>query len=65
VQLPTDDPENPNTVVFGQVVGIHIRDHVIKDGKLDLAVIQPVGRLGYLDYVHVTQSFDMDRPTWP
>ena len=65
VELPTDDPTAPNTVVFGQVVGIHIRETVIKDGKLDLATIQPVGRLGYLDYVHVTQSFNMDRPTWP
>ncbi|MBT3603957.1 MAG: flavin reductase family protein [Candidatus Latescibacteria bacterium] len=64
VELPTDDPAAPNTVIFGQVVGIHIREEVIKEGKLDLMAIQPVGRLGYLDYVHVTQSFNMDRPTW-
>lgn len=65
VELPTDDPAEPNTVIFGQVIGIHIREEVIKDGKLDLQTIQPIGRLGYLDYVHVTKSFDMDRPTWP
>jgi flavin reductase (DIM6/NTAB) family NADH-FMN oxidoreductase RutF len=65
VQLPTDDPAHPNTVIFGQVIGIHIRDTVIKNGKLDLASIQPVGRLGYLDYAHITKSFHMDRPTWP
>lgn len=65
VLLPTDDPGDPNTVIFGEVIGIHIRDTVVKDGKLDLAKIQPVGRLGYLDYVHITESFAMDRPTWP
>lgn len=65
VNLPTDDPEEPNTVVFGQVIGIHIDERVITNGKLDLQAIQPVGRLGYLDYAHITQSFHMDRPTWP
>lgn len=65
VELPTDNPVEPNTIIFGQVIGIHIREEVIKDGKLDLQTIQPIGRLGYLDYVHVTKSFNMDRPTWP
>lgn len=65
VHLPTDNPASPNTVVFGRVIGIHIQDTAIKDGKIDVPSLQPIGRLGYLDYVRVTESFSMDRPTWP
>ncbi|MDA0711414.1 MAG: flavin reductase family protein [bacterium] len=65
VDLPTHDPDHPNTVIFGEVIGIHIDECVIKNGRLDLAAIQPVGRLGYLDYVHITDCFAMDRPIWP
>ena len=65
VELPTDDPDDPNTVVFGQVIGIHIADRAIKDGLVDTVALKPVGRLGYLDYVCVTRSFSMERPTWP
>ena len=65
VDLPTDVPDDPNTVVFGQVIGIHIADWAIKDGHVDTVALRPVGRLGYLDYVCVDGSFSMERPTWP
>ena len=64
VNLLTDEPDNPNTVVFGQVIGIHIADWAITDGIVDTAKLQPIGRLGYLDYVRVTEAFSMVRPTW-
>ncbi len=63
VELPAD-PGNTNTVVFGQVIGIHIVDWALVDGKVDLKKIQPIGRLGYQDYVRVAEIFSMDRPTW-
>ncbi len=65
VDLPTDVQDDPNTVVFGQVIGIHIADWAIKDGHVDTVALRPVGRLGYLDYVCVDGSFSMERPTWP
>ncbi|MDP6038538.1 MAG: flavin reductase family protein [Candidatus Latescibacteria bacterium] len=65
VHLATDNPASPNTVVFGRVIGIHIQNTAITDGKIDVPRLQPIGRLGYLDYVRVTESFSMDRPTWP
>jgi flavin reductase (DIM6/NTAB) family NADH-FMN oxidoreductase RutF len=65
VNLPTEDEDGANTVVFGEVIGIHISDWAIKDGCLDTLKLQPIGRLGYLDYTTVTESFSMDRPTWP
>lgn len=63
VQLLSDDDE-PNTVTFGRVVGIHISDAILVDGRVDIRQLQPLGRLGYLDYVVVNDVFSMERPTW-
>jgi flavin reductase (DIM6/NTAB) family NADH-FMN oxidoreductase RutF len=50
-------------VVYGEVVRIHVRDHVIRpDGKLDIAAIRPLARLGYFDYTSVTEVFEMRVP---
>jgi flavin reductase (DIM6/NTAB) family NADH-FMN oxidoreductase RutF len=65
LELPTPDPDDPNTVVFGEVVGIHIADEVIVDGLVDITKLQPIGRLGYREYVRVRESFAMTRPGWP
>lgn len=53
------------TVVFGEVVGIHIDDALITaEGLIDVAKLKPLGRLGYQDYVTVTgaEIFTMERP---
>ncbi len=63
VQLETDDDE-PNTAVFGRVVGVHIDDGYLKDGFVDTVAMRPLGRLGYLDYVVVSETFSMERPKW-
>lgn len=56
--------ESSNWVVFGQVVGIHIRDEALNDGLLDGQVTVPVARLGYMDYSDAADVFSMRRPTW-
>tara|TARA_B100001750_G_C15497780_1_gene595290 strand:+ start:217 stop:834 length:618 start_codon:yes stop_codon:yes gene_type:complete len=55
----------PNIVVFGEVVGIHIDDEVIVEGLIDVLKVNPIGRLGYLDFVEVNNKFSMKRPLWP
>ncbi len=62
VELPSDDPQRPNLVVFGHVVGIHIDDSIITDGKIDMNVFKPIARLGYFDYSVVDNVFSMRRP---
>ncbi|MBC6441689.1 MAG: flavin reductase family protein [Rhodobacteraceae bacterium] len=57
VNLPGDA-----VVVFGQVVGIHIREEHLKDGLLDVTGYQPLARLGYRDYTAVTETFSLNRP---
>jgi flavin reductase (DIM6/NTAB) family NADH-FMN oxidoreductase RutF len=55
----------PTTIVFGQVVGIHIDDRFIKDGRLDTAAMKPLARCGYNEYAVVDSVFQMDRPAYP
>ena len=50
VELPSAPDGGRNNVVIGQVVGIHVDDDVIDDGIIDVAKINPLARLGYLDY---------------
>ena len=65
VELPSDVPGDQNTLVFGEVVGVHLDESLLVDGRIDYFKVRPVGRLGYLDYVEVNNSFAMDRPDWP
>ena len=64
VEMLSNDPDDPNTVVFGEVIGVHIDERVLTDGRIDFPKLRPVGRLGYLDFVEVGSSFSMPRPTW-
>ena len=65
VELPTPDATDPNTVVFGEVIGVHIDDDVIVDGLVDVLKLDPIARLGYDQYARVTEVFSMTRPDWP
>ena len=55
-------PGAANTVVFGEVTGIHLRDDCIVDGKFDVLKFNPLARLGYRDYSVVTELFSLKRP---
>ena len=62
VELPTWDPASRQTLVVGQVVGIHIDDRLIKDGRVDIVGVKPIARLGYSLYTTVDNSFRMPFP---
>jgi flavin reductase (DIM6/NTAB) family NADH-FMN oxidoreductase RutF len=62
VDLPTLDKHEPNCLVIGQVVGIHIADHLIKDRRVDIIAAKPIARLGYSEYAVVDAKFSMRRP---
>lgn len=65
VKLLTADPKSPNSLVVGEVLGIHIADDVIVDGMVDYARLDAIGRLGYQDYTRVGGIFALERPGWP
>ena len=62
VTLPKGRGGHGNYMVIGQVVGIHIDDRIIVDGKIDIGRLRPVARLGYFDYAVVDEAFEMRRP---
>ncbi|WP_018854978.1 flavin reductase family protein [Rhizobium sp. 42MFCr.1] len=51
-----------NIMILGQVVGIHIDETIIRDGRLDMAIARPVARMGYMDYSEGSDVFEMFRP---
>jgi len=53
VDLPRPADGSRANVVIGQVVGIHIADEVISDGIIDVKKLDPLARLGYLDYARL------------
>ena len=65
VELRTPDANDPNTVVFGEVVGVHIADEVLVDGLIDARKLDAIARLGYDQYTRVVEVFSMARPGWP
>ena len=54
IDLPAISTTNPNTMVIGQVIGIHVDEDVIVDGVIDVRKVNPLARLGYLDYATIT-----------
>ncbi|MGB3245458.1 MAG: flavin reductase family protein [Sulfitobacter sp.] len=51
-----------NFVVLGEVIGIHMRDDCIVDGKFDSTRYVPLARMGYRDYAAVETVFELIRP---
>jgi flavin reductase (DIM6/NTAB) family NADH-FMN oxidoreductase RutF len=62
IELPSKAPNAaPNTIVFGDVVDIHIADWALKDGMIDIPSVRPLACMGYLDFTSVDSIFSMPR----
>ena len=62
IDLPGITEDNYNGILIGKVIGIHINDEYIKDGKVDVKKIKPLARLGYFDYSVIDDFFSIKRP---
>ena len=63
-RLPGNGSMGTVDIVFGEVAQIHIRDDVVlPSGKLDIARIAPIARMGYYDYAVIRDVFEMKIPT--
>ena len=60
--LPDDGGSVADYLIVGRVIGIHIDDRFIADGRVDTAAMQPIARLGYSEYATVTEAWRMRRP---
>ena len=65
MEIPVWTEADQYSVVFGEVVGVHIRDDMITpEGLIDVAKLRPIARLGYNDYAVINSDtiFTMIRP---
>ena len=63
IVLPCATPGGDrNTMVIGQVLGVHIADWCLKDGIIDVETLKPLSRLGYMQYGVTDRVFEMQRP---
>jgi flavin reductase (DIM6/NTAB) family NADH-FMN oxidoreductase RutF len=49
-------------LVCGEVIGIHIDDRFVVDGRVDTAAMRMMARLGYRDYAVVERTMTLQRP---
>jgi len=65
--LPLKDLEGratPNTLILGQVVGVHIDRTFLREGLFDMTLARTIARCGYLgDFTEVSSLFEMVRPS--
>jgi flavin reductase (DIM6/NTAB) family NADH-FMN oxidoreductase RutF len=61
----SDGTRNASSVILGEVVGIHIDDAMIVNGLVDVTRLQPLARLGYMDFCTVNELFAIQRPAVP
>jgi len=56
-----DGTEGSGAFVIGEIVAYHIDDALYNDGRIDTALLKPIGRLAGLDYTTLGRCFSMDR----
>ncbi len=49
-------------MVLGEVVGVHIDEACVVDGRFDITRARPIARCGYADYAVVESIFSIQRP---
>ena len=51
-------------MIIGEVVGIHIDDKYIKNGRIDSLSMRAISRMGYAEYSEIYTKFYMERLNW-
>jgi flavin reductase (DIM6/NTAB) family NADH-FMN oxidoreductase RutF len=49
-------------LVLGQVVGMHVDERFLKNGRLDAVAMQTIARCGYDEYTVIERVFSLTRP---
>jgi flavin reductase (DIM6/NTAB) family NADH-FMN oxidoreductase RutF len=62
VDLPDDSGAAHDHLLIGRVVGVHIDDRFVHDGRVDTAGMRLIARLGYSEYATVSEAWRMRRP---
>ncbi|PSN70138.1 hypothetical protein BS50DRAFT_488484 [Corynespora cassiicola Philippines] len=62
LRLPGNPPMGAVDVVIGKVIGIHIDESVLTEGRIDIKKTEPIARCGYFEYTVVRDVFEMQIP---
>ncbi|MFT4768918.1 MAG: flavin reductase (DIM6/NTAB) family NADH-FMN oxidoreductase RutF, partial [Glaciecola sp.] len=63
VELPhEEDSEMVWSLVLGRVLAVHIDDAYVRDGLVDTLAMEPLTRMGYLDYGVLGGVLSRERP---
>jgi flavin reductase (DIM6/NTAB) family NADH-FMN oxidoreductase RutF len=62
IRIEEASDEEQSAMILGRVVGIHVRDDAIVEGRVDPARLDPIARLGYSQYARLGEVFSMRRP---
>ena len=62
VDLPDDQGRVNDYIVIGRVIGIHIDDRFVDNGRVNTAAMRPIARMGYAEYATVEAAWRMRRP---
>ena len=57
-----DGSDTGRRLVLGRVVGVHLDERFVKEGRVDSAGMRPIARCGYDEYAVVEKVFSMPRP---
>jgi len=57
-----DGSDSGRRLVLGRVVGVHLDERFVREGRVDSAAMRPIARGGYDEYSVVERVFSMPRP---
>lgn len=57
-----DGSRGSSTLVIGRVLGMHVADSVLTDGKIDYRKLKPLARLGGAQWLKGGEVFELKRP---
>jgi flavin reductase (DIM6/NTAB) family NADH-FMN oxidoreductase RutF len=64
--VDVSDEPGGGSVVIGRVLRLHVAERVLTGGdKIDLAALEPVGRLAGSSYARINDIFELVRPPKP
>lgn len=56
-----EGPHGSN-IVIGEILYIHIDDRVMRDGQIDVSLVDTIGRMAGAEYCRTTERFALPRP---
>jgi flavin reductase (DIM6/NTAB) family NADH-FMN oxidoreductase RutF len=66
IEIPDEEGKPiPHAIILGRVVGIYIDDRILSEGRVQLAGLGVLSRLGYTEYGVLERIFSMPRPADP